>query len=106
MSVASGLAIGSVATPELAASAVAQAMQRADISHANSVLLFLSSEFAHDPQPALLAASRQSQCMQIVGCSAAGIFTEHDWGAGFARRSRNGIRRQFEPERSAQPGCR
>ena len=79
MSVASGLAIGSVATPELAASAVAQAMQRADISHANSVLLFLSSEFAHDPQPALLAASRQSQCMQIVGCSAAGIFTEHDW---------------------------
>lgn len=79
MNVATGLAIGSTAAPALAAQAVADAMARAGVSHANSVLLFLSSDFAHDPQPALLAASRQSQCMQIVGCSAAGIFTEQDW---------------------------
>jgi small ligand-binding sensory domain FIST len=79
VSVATGLAIGSTPTSDLATQAVAQAMQRAGVSHANSVLLFLSADFAHDPQPALLAASRQSQCMQIVGCSAAGIFTEQDW---------------------------
>lgn len=77
--IATGLATGVSADPALAARAVAQAMQRLNITHANSVLLFLSASFARDPQPALLAASRQSQCMQIVGCSAQGIFTEQDW---------------------------
>ena len=77
--IATGLATGTVADPALAAQAVAQAMTRLSITHANSVLLFLSDAFARDPQPALLAASRQSQCMQIAGCSAAGIFTEADW---------------------------
>lgn len=77
--IATGLASGVTADPALAAQAVAQAMSRLEISHANSVLLFLSAAFARDPQPALLAASRQSQCMQIVGCSAEGIFTEQDW---------------------------
>lgn len=77
--IATGLATGVTADPILAAQAVAMAMARLNISHANSVLLFLSDAFARDPQPALLAASRQSLCMQIVGCSAQGIFTEQDW---------------------------
>ncbi|WP_124949330.1 FIST C-terminal domain-containing protein [Sulfuriferula thiophila] len=77
--IATGFATGTTADPAIAAQAVAQAMSRASITHANSVLLFLSDAFARDPQPALLAASRQSQCMQIAGCSAAGIFTEDDW---------------------------
>ncbi len=77
--IATGLAIGASADPNLAAQAVATAMARLNITHANSVLLFLSDAFAKNPQPALLAASRQSQCMQIVGCSAQGIFTEQDW---------------------------
>ncbi|MDR3392050.1 MAG: FIST C-terminal domain-containing protein [Sulfuriferula sp.] len=77
--IATGLATGITADPAIAAQAVAMAMSRLSITHANSVLLFLSDAFARDPQPALLAASRQSQCMQIAGCSAAGIFTEQDW---------------------------
>ena len=77
--IATGLATGTTANPDIAAQAVAKAMSRLSITHANSVLLFLSDAFARDPQPALLAASRQSQCMQIAGCSAAGIFTEQDW---------------------------
>ncbi len=77
--IATGLAMGSTATPALAAEAVAAAMARLDGSHATGVLLFLTTAFAHNPQPALLAASRQSQCLQIAGCSATGIFTEQDW---------------------------
>ena len=77
--IATGLATGVTADPAIAAQAVAQAMLHLGLSHANSVLLFLSEAFARDPQPALLAASRQSQCMQIAGCSAQGIFTEQDW---------------------------
>lgn len=77
--IATGFATGITADPAIAARAVAQAMSRLSITHANSVLLFLSDNFARDSQPALLAASRQSQCMQIAGCSAAGIFTEQDW---------------------------
>jgi small ligand-binding sensory domain FIST len=79
MTIATGLAIGHTATPDLAAQAVLQAMERADLSIANSVLLFLTSEFAQDPQPALLAASKAANCMQVIGCSAAGIFTEQEW---------------------------
>ena len=43
------------------------------------MLLFLSSEFARDPLPALRLASKQSNCLQVMGCSAPGIFTEEDW---------------------------
>jgi len=55
MKVASGLAIGREANPNVAAQAVKQAMQAADITIASSVLLFLTSEFARDPVPALRA---------------------------------------------------
>ncbi|MEQ1487115.1 MAG: FIST C-terminal domain-containing protein [Methylotenera sp.] len=79
MKVATSIIIGRQATPALAAQAVSQAMQKADISIANSVLLLLSSEFASDPQPAIRAAAKAANCTQIFGCSAAGIFTEDDW---------------------------
>lgn len=79
MSVASGLAIGSQPKPELAQRAVREAMQKAGLEVANSVLLFLTSEFARDPLPALKAAGREASCVQVVGCSAPGIFTEQDW---------------------------
>lgn len=54
-------------------------MAKSGLTVANCVLLFLTPEFARDPQPALLAASRASSCTRIIGCSAAGIFTEQDW---------------------------
>jgi small ligand-binding sensory domain FIST len=79
MTIATALATGRNAHEDLVRDAVAQAMAKAGITHANSVLLFLTPEFARDPQPALRAASKAANCMQVVGCSAAGIFTEEDW---------------------------
>lgn len=79
MTVATAIVTGRTAREDLAREAVARAMERAGISHANSVLLFLTSEFAPDPQPALRAATRAANCTQVVGCSAAGLFTEEDW---------------------------
>ncbi len=79
MKVATGLAIGVAPMPELAAKAVEAAMQKAGISSPSSVLLFLTSEFAADPQSAIKAAAKAASCTQIIGCSATGIFTEEDW---------------------------
>lgn len=79
MNVATGLVTGQEAEPELAHAAVAQAMQKLGVATANSVLLFLTSEFARDPVPALRAAARAANSTQIIGCSAPGIFTDQDW---------------------------
>ncbi len=79
MSVATALCRGRHADDTLAREAVGAALGRAGLSHANSVLLFLTPEFARDPQPALRAAAKAANCTQIVGCSAAGIFTEDEW---------------------------
>jgi len=77
--VATGLATGTSAKPELAAQAVQAAMAKANIHTPSSVLLFLTSEFASDPQSAIKAAAKAASCTQIIGCSASGIFTEEDW---------------------------
>ncbi len=79
MKVATGLAIGATPMPELAAQAVESAMAKANIHAPSSVLLFLTSEFAADPQSAIKAAAKAASCTQIIGCSATGIFTEEDW---------------------------
>lgn len=64
---------------QLVTQAVTAAMQKANISTASSVLLFLTSEFANDPQSAIKAAAKTAKCTQIIGCSATGIFTDEDW---------------------------
>lgn len=79
MKVATSLVLGSRATPKLATQAVSQAMQKANITVANSVILLLTSEFANDPDPSIRAAAKAANCMQVMGCSASGIFTEEDW---------------------------
>lgn len=79
MKVATGLAAGKEALPALAREAVTQAMRAADLKIANSVLLFLTSEFARDPLPALRAAAAAASCTEVMGCSALGIFTEQSW---------------------------
>ena len=79
MKVATGLAIGKAASPDLAAQAVTSAMLKANIHAPSSVLLFLTSEFAADPQSAIKAAAKAASCTQVIGCSATGIFTEEDW---------------------------
>ncbi len=79
MKVATSLVLGNKANPALVAEAVSIAMLKADITIASSVLLLLTSEFAVDPQPAITAAAKAANCMQVFGCSATGIFTEEDW---------------------------
>lgn len=79
MKVATSIVLGNQASPELAAKAVSQAMHKADITVANSVLLMLTSEFASDPQPAIKAAAKAANCVLVMGCTATGIFTEEDW---------------------------
>lgn len=79
MKVATGLARGIVATPDLATEAVRTAMDRAGLDIARGVLLFLSSDFASRPQAAITAASRAANCLQVSGCTSVGLFTEEDW---------------------------
>jgi len=79
MKVATSIVLGKEASADLAAQAVANAMRKADISIANSVLLLLTSEFAGNPHEAIKAAAKAANCMQVMGCSATGIFTEEDW---------------------------
>ena len=77
--IATGLAHGRTPEPALAAEAVKLAMKKSGIKAPSAVLLFLSSEFASDPEPAVKAAAKAASCTQIIGCSATGIFTEDDW---------------------------
>lgn len=79
MKVGSGLAQGRDADPALAAAAVKSALQRAKLTQAQAVLLYLSDAFAQDPQPAITAAARAASCLQVAGCSAVGLFTDEDW---------------------------
>jgi len=79
MKVATSIVLGNEASAELASEAVANAMRKADISIANSVLLLLTSEFAGNPQAAIRAAAKTANCTQVMGCSTTGIFTEDDW---------------------------
>lgn len=77
--VATGLASGPQASTDLARTAVQQALAGLGGQSATGVLLFLSADFAQDPQPALLAAARAAGCIQVAGCSAVGILTQEDW---------------------------
>lgn len=79
MRVATSIAIGNHVTPDLATAAVTEAMQKANLTVASSVLLLLTSEFASAPQAAIRAAAKAASCLKIMGCSATGIFTEEDW---------------------------
>lgn len=79
MKIATSIVLGKQATPELASKAVANAMRKANITVANSVLLLLTSEFASNPQAAIKAVAKTANCTQVMGCSATGIFTEEDW---------------------------
>lgn len=79
MSVATALVKSTHARPELAADAVRIALDKAGLDQPNAVLLYLSADFARDPDPAIRAAARAANCLQIAGCAATGLFTEEDW---------------------------
>ena len=78
-SVATGFATAERATPELASLAVHRALQAIDASLAGSILLFLTSHFCRNTQAAVSAAARAARCVQVLGCTAPGVFTESEW---------------------------
>ena len=77
--VSTGLSHGRHASAEHAADAVKMAMERAELTRANGVILFLTPHYAQNPEPALRAAARAAGSMQIVGCTGAGILTDQEW---------------------------
>lgn len=79
MKVASGLASGHHPTADLAEKAVGQALARAELDRAGSVLLLLTRDFIHQAQAAILAAARAAGSLNIFGCCCSGLFTENGW---------------------------
>ncbi|MFQ5993725.1 MAG: FIST C-terminal domain-containing protein [Acidiferrobacterales bacterium] len=77
--VATGLSRGGRTLPEHASIAVHKALERAQLTRANGVLLFLTPDFAVNPEPALRAAARTAGCTQVVGCTGAGVLTDQEW---------------------------
>jgi len=77
--VATGLSHGPRPAPEHAATAVKRALARAGLERAAGVLLFLTADFATDPEPALRAAARAANTLQVVGATGAGVLTDEEW---------------------------
>ena len=77
--VASGFASGDRPTADLVSAAVEQALAKAKSSIAGSVLLLLTSHFGRNTQLAVSTAARVAHCVQVAGCTAAGVFTESEW---------------------------
>lgn len=79
MKAATSLVTGVRPAPELAEEAVDNALDKAGLDRASQVLLFLSRDFARQPQPAVIAAARAAGCLSVAGCTANGLFTEGGW---------------------------
>ena len=77
--VATGLSHGNKPLAEHAAQAVKQALGKAELARANSVLLFLTPEYASNPEPAIRAAARTAGTMQVMGCTGVGLVTDQEW---------------------------
>lgn len=77
--IATGLSHGNQPSPDHATRAITQALTRAKLKRANGAIVFLTHEYADDPNPALRAAARAAGSMQIVGCTGTGILTEDEW---------------------------
>jgi small ligand-binding sensory domain FIST len=79
MTVATALVSGNEPHPQLAEEAVHQALDKAGLTHANGVLLFLTPEFSRHAQQTVTAAARKAQCTQVAGGIASGVLTESGW---------------------------
>jgi len=77
--VATGLSHGGRADSKHAVEAVRTALERANLTRANGVCMFLTHEYAADPEPALRAAARAAGSMQVIGCTGTGLLTEDEW---------------------------
>ena len=79
--VATGFIQGAEPKPELARQAVLEAMAKLGVSMANSVLLFLTPPFSRDLTATIRAVAGAANCTNVVGCVAAGVFTEQGYAA-------------------------
>ncbi|MEI7430073.1 MAG: FIST C-terminal domain-containing protein [Betaproteobacteria bacterium] len=79
MTIATALVSGNDALPQLAEEAVQQALDKAGLTHANGLLLFLTPEFSRHAQATVTAVARKAQCTQVAGGIASGVFTESGW---------------------------
>ncbi len=79
MNVATAIATAAKPDAELATHVVRTALERAGLDFARGVLLFLTTDFAHNAHAAVVAAQRAANCLQVTGCTAPGILTEEDW---------------------------
>lgn len=79
MTAATALVTGLEADPQLAEAAVHQALSQAGLARANGLVLLLSREFSRHASQAVLAAARAAGCLQVVGSTAHGLFTEAGW---------------------------
>lgn len=79
MTAATALVSGNDPLPQLAEQAVNEALEKAGLTHANGVLLFLTPDFARHAQQTITAVARAAQCTQVAGGIAAGVFTEAGW---------------------------
>lgn len=77
--VATGISYGLGPRPRHAETAVKRALERAGLTHANSVVLFLSPDYAHNPESTIRAAARAAGCTQVVGCTGNGLLTDEEW---------------------------
>ena len=73
------MATAAAAVPGLAEQAVRAAREKAGLGQVGGILLFLSHHFARQAQPAVLAAARAGDCLQVFGMTTQGLFTEDGW---------------------------
>ena len=79
MSIATALISADAPSPVLAERAVGEALEKAGLSVARSVLLFMTPEFSSQVQPILSAVARRASSLEVVGGLSAGVFTESGW---------------------------
>lgn len=79
MNAATALVTGLEAAPQLAEEAVRQALTRAGLERAHGVLLFLTRDFSRQTASSVVAAARAAGCLQVMGSTVHGLFTESGW---------------------------
>ncbi len=79
MTLATALVSGNDPEPRLAEAAAEQALEKSGLAHAQGVLLFLTPEFARHAPAIVTAVARRTQCLQVAGGIASGVFTESGW---------------------------
>lgn len=77
--VATGASYGASPDDEHAYLAVERALKKVDEKNIGSVLLFLTSAYAHAPQNAIKNAAKAAGTPQIFGCCSLHLLTEQEW---------------------------